>query len=61
MIGTKLGGEKSYPMPKITEWQLTPVFLLGKFHGQRRLMGYNPWGRKRAGHSLATKQQQKIT
>ena len=48
MIGTKLGGEKSYPMPKITEWQLTPVFLLGKFHGQRRLMGYNPWGRETA-------------
>ena len=61
MIVTKLGGEKNYPMPKITEWQLTPAFLLGKFHGQRSLMGYNPWGRERVGHSLATKQQQKIT
>ena len=24
----------------------TPVFLLGEFHGQRRLAGYSPWGRK---------------
>ena len=22
----------------------TPVFLPGKFHGQRSLVGYNPWG-----------------
>ena len=26
------------------EWQPTPVFLPGKFHGQRNLEGYNPWG-----------------
>ena len=26
--------------------QPTPVFLLGKSHGQRSLVGYNPWGRK---------------
>ena len=25
------------------EWQPTPVFLPGKFHGQRSLMGYSPW------------------
>ena len=25
-------------------WQPTPVFLPGKSHGQRRLMGYIPWG-----------------
>ena len=25
------------------EWQPTPVFLLGEFHGQRRLVGYSPW------------------
>ena len=24
----------------------TPVFLLGEFHRQRSLAGYNPWGRK---------------
>ena len=26
--------------------QLTPVLLPGKFHGQRSLVNYNPWGRK---------------
>ena len=24
----------------------SPVFLLGKFHGQRSLEGYSPWGRR---------------
>ena len=24
----------------------TPVFLPGESHGQRRLVGYSPWGRK---------------
>ena len=28
------------------KWQPTPVFLPGKFHGQRSLAGYSPWGRK---------------
>ena len=28
------------------EWQPTPVFLAGKSHGQRSLVGYSPWGRK---------------
>ena len=27
------------------KWQPTPVFLLGKSHGQRSLVGYSPWGR----------------
>ena len=27
-------------------WQSTPVFLPGKFHGQRSLAGYSPWGHK---------------
>ena len=27
-------------------WQCTPIFLLGKSHGQRRLLGYGPWGHK---------------
>ena len=26
--------------------QLTPVFLPGKSHEQRNLVGYSPWGRK---------------
>ena len=28
------------------KWQPTPVFLPGKFHGQRSLVGYNTWGHK---------------
>ena len=28
------------------EWQPTPVFLPGESHGQRSLVGYNPWGHK---------------
>ena len=31
----------------------TPVFLPGKFHGQRNLAGYSPWGH-RVGHHWAT-------
>ena len=30
----------------------------GKSHGQRSLVGYSPWGCKRVGHDLETKQQQ---
>ena len=26
------------------EWQPAPVFLPGKFHGQRSLVGYSSWG-----------------
>ena len=32
------------------EWQPTPVFLPGGFHGQRSLVGYSPWGCTRVGH-----------
>ena len=28
------------------KWQPTPVFLPGKSHGRRSLVGYSPWGRK---------------
>ena len=28
------------------KWQPTPLFLPEKFHGRRRLVGYNPWGCK---------------
>ena len=30
-------------IPWRRKWQPTPVFLPGKSHGQRSLMGYNPW------------------
>ena len=33
-------------IPRNREWQPTPVFLLGKFQGQRSLVGYSPWGCK---------------
>ena len=38
------------------KWQPSPVFLLGKYHGQRSLVGYSPWGHKRIGHNLVIKQ-----
>ena len=28
------------------EWQPSPLFLPGEFHGQRSLVGYCPWGCK---------------
>ena len=28
------------------KWQPTTVFLLGKSHGQRGMVGYSPWGHK---------------
>ena len=28
------------------KWQPTPVFLSGKSHGQRNLLGYSPWFHK---------------
>ena len=32
--------------PGERKWQLTPVFLPGKSHERRSLIGYSPWGRK---------------
>ena len=29
-------------------WQPTPIFLPGKFHGQRSLVGYSPCGYKQS-------------
>ena len=37
--------------------QPIPVFLPGKFHGQRSLASYSPWGH-RVGQDLTTEQQQ---
>ena len=36
-------GEKD---PWRRKWQPTPVFLLGKYHGQRNQAVYSPWGHK---------------
>ena len=35
-----------WKIPWRRKWQPTPVFLPGKSHGQRRLVGNSPWGRK---------------
>ena len=35
--------------------QPTPVFLPGKFHGQRGLVGYSPWGLKQSDTSEHTR------
>ena len=40
-------------IPWKKEWQPTPVFLPGKSHGQRGLVDYCPWGRKRIRHDSA--------
>ena len=42
------------------EMATPPAFLSGKSHGQRSLVGYNPWGHKRVGYNLVTKQQKQI-
>ena len=36
------------------KWQLTPVFLAGKSHGQRSLVVYSPWGHKESDTMEAT-------
>ena len=33
-------------IPWRRKWLPIPVFLPGKFHGQRSLVGYSPWGHK---------------
>ena len=33
-------------IPWSRKWQPIPVFLPGKPHGQRNLVGYSPWGHK---------------
>ena len=33
-------------LPWSRKWQPIPAFLPGKFHGQRSLVGYSPWGHK---------------
>ena len=37
--------------------QPTLVFLPGKSHGQRSLVGCSPWGQKRVRHNLGIRQQ----
>ena len=49
--------------PGVTKWQPAPVFLPGKLHGQRSLVGYSPWGPTESGvaeHTAATNYHSKI-
>ena len=44
-------------IPWNRKWQLIPVFLPGKYHEQRSLVGYRPWGHKESDtteHNTAT-------
>ena len=43
-------------IPWRREWQPTPVFLPGEFHGQRSLVGYSPWGQATVPESDMTEQ-----
>ena len=44
-------------IPCSRKCQAIPVFFPGKFHGQRSLAGYSPWGHERVRYHLATQQQ----
>ena len=39
------------------EWQSSPIFLPGEFHGQRSLEDYSPWGHKDSGTTERLTQQ----
>ena len=41
-----LGSIQGQKDPWRREWQPTPVFLPGEFHGQRSLVGHHPWSHK---------------
>ena len=40
------GSRRSPGSLRSPAWQPTPQFLPGESHGQRSLVGYNPWGRR---------------
>ena len=42
-------------IPWRRKWQPVPVFLPGKFYGQRSLVGYSPRGSQRVGYNWMTK------
>ena len=43
-------------MPWRRKWQPAPIFLPGKSHWQRSLVGYSPWGHRRVRHDLVPRQ-----
>ena len=40
------GSIPGWGIPWTSNWQPTPMFSPGEFHGQRSLVGYSPWGCK---------------
>ena len=46
-------------IPWRRKWKYIPVFLPGKSHEQGSWAVYSPWGFKRVGHDLGTKQTKK--
>ena len=50
-----------WKIPWRKKCQLTPVFLPGESHGQRSLVGYNPWGCKELGTTEHTHTHTHIT
>ena len=57
MFGPLLDNSKDGGLRKQRSVLNYPVFLPGKSHGQRSLVGYSPSSGKRVGHDLETKQQ----
>ena len=49
-----MGSVPGWEDPWRRKWQSTPVFLPGKSHGQRSLVGYSPWGHKELDTTEAT-------
>ena len=47
-------------IPWRRKWQPIPVFLLGKSHGQRSLVGYSPWGCKEIDRTEGLSTQREI-
>ena len=45
-------------IPWWRKWQPTPLFLLGKFYGQRSLVSYRPWDRKESDMTEQLNKQQ---
>ena len=55
-----LGQEDALEKEMATHSCSHSVFLPGKSHGHRSLVGSSPWGRKRVRHKSVTKQQQLV-
>ena len=48
-------------IPWSRKWHPTPVFLPGKFYGQRNLEGYSPWGQKESDTAERLSTSQHVT